>query len=113
MTNLLDYNDYYGSVNYSPEDRVFFGKIEFINDLVTFEATDVTTLEQVFKDAVDDYGDQCRKLNRLPQKSLTGRLSVKIEPELHKKARLMASHQHVSLNKLVENAISREVERFV
>ncbi len=113
MTNLLEYDEYYGSVSYSSEDHVFFGKIEFINDLVTFEATDVKGLEQAFTDAVDDYKNQCQKLNRPPQKSLTGRISIKINPALHKKARLMAARQHVSLNKLVENALSNEVDKFV
>ena len=36
MKNILKYKEFIGSVNYSPEDRVFFGKLEGIDDLVTF-----------------------------------------------------------------------------
>ncbi len=60
MNDLLKYKDYYGSVKYSAEDKILFGKIEFINDLVTFEASNVDDLEKEFKKAVDDYIETCK-----------------------------------------------------
>jgi predicted HicB family RNase H-like nuclease len=39
VNNILTYKGFIGSVNYSADDHVFFGKIEGINDLVTFEGT--------------------------------------------------------------------------
>jgi len=36
MNNVLTYKGFIGSVNYSSEDHIFFGKIEGISDLVTF-----------------------------------------------------------------------------
>lgn len=112
MSNMLQYHDYYGSVEYSAEDQVFFGKIEYINDLVTFEATDVKGLQHAFHEAVDHYLAQCQELQRVPQKTFKGRFNVRIAPELHKQASLIASQHHVSLNKLVEQAISHEVARY-
>ncbi|MBD3305353.1 toxin-antitoxin system HicB family antitoxin [candidate division KSB3 bacterium] len=110
--NLLHYKGYYGSVEYSAEDHVFFGKIEYINDLVTFEATDVDGLHQAFQDAVDQYLARCEQLQRAPQKTFKGRFNVRIAPELHKQASLVAAQHHISLNKLVEQAISHEVARY-
>ena len=49
MSNMLQYKDYHGSVEYSAEDHVFWGKIEGIRDLITFEAIDVKGLEQAFQ----------------------------------------------------------------
>ena len=109
MSNLLHYKEYYGSVEYSAEDEVFFGKIEHINDLVTFEATDVQGLQQAFQDAVDHYCEQCAVLQRAPQKMFKGRFNVRISPDLHKRASLLAAQQRISLNKLVEQAIRHEV----
>jgi predicted HicB family RNase H-like nuclease len=109
MSNLLNYKGYYGSVEYSAEDRVFFGEIEFINDLVTFEATNVDELEKEFKSAIDHYIKTCKKLNREPQKPFKGQFNIRIKPELHKKASIVAIKRKISLNKLVENAIHREV----
>jgi len=35
MTSMLEYNGYIGSVEYSDEDEIFHGRLEFIRDLVT------------------------------------------------------------------------------
>ena len=111
MSNLLHYKEYYGSVEYSAEDEAFFGKIEHINDLVTFEATDVQGLQQAFHQAVDHYLEHCAALQRAPQKTFKGRFNIRISPELHKQASLLAAQSRISLNKLVEQAIRHEVIR--
>ena len=110
MGNLIQYKDLYGSVEYSAEDRVFFGKIEFINDLITFEATTVDGLEEEFKMAIEHYLKTCEKLGREPKKAFKGQFNVRIAPELHRKASIAALKRNVSLNKLVETAVAREIE---
>jgi predicted HicB family RNase H-like nuclease len=55
MKNLLKYKGFIGSVHYSSEDRVFFGQIEGINDLVTFEGTTIDELEEAFKYMVEEH----------------------------------------------------------
>lgn len=109
MSNILEYKGYKGRVTFSAEDMVFHGTIEYINDLVTFEATSVEELEKEFKTAVDDYLETCRKLNIEPQKTFKGTFNVRIAPELHKKAAFLASKRNLSLNRLVEEAIRHEL----
>ena len=53
MENKLTHKGFFGSVNFSTDDRVFFGKIEGINDLVTYEGTTADQLEEAFKYMVD------------------------------------------------------------
>ena len=55
MKNVLEYKGYTGSVEFSAEDQVFFGKVTGIRDVVTFEADQVQKLIKAFKDSVDDY----------------------------------------------------------
>ncbi len=61
MTDKLRYKDFIGSVHFSAEDEVFYGKIEGINDLVTFEGTTVSKLKSAFKEAVADYIEICKE----------------------------------------------------
>ena len=63
MKDLMEYKGFFGSVRYSAEDRVFFGKIEHIRSLVTFEGTDVDSLKFAFIEAVDDYLETCREFD--------------------------------------------------
>ena len=69
MASTIEYKYYIGSVEYSHEDRCFFGKIELIDDLVNFEATNVDELETNFKNAVDEYILTCKELNREAKKA--------------------------------------------
>lgn len=55
MRNILKHKNFIGSVNFSTEDQIFFGKIEEIADLVTFEGTTVDELEEAFKYMVEKH----------------------------------------------------------
>ena len=83
MANVIEYKGYIGSINYSPNDKCFYGKLEMIDDLVTFEATNAQELEDNFHAVVDDYLETCRDLGREPQKVYKGVFNVRIEPELN------------------------------
>ena len=103
------YKDYYGTVHYSADDELFYGKLEGINDSITFEGTTVQELKSAFEEAVDDYLEICKELNKEPQKPYKGSFNVRIDPELHKKLAIKAIEEGVSLNKIVEEAIKRAV----
>ena len=111
MANTIEYNGYIGSVEYSPEDKCFFGKIEMIDDLVTFEATTANELEENFRNAVDEYIQTCKELGRKPQKYYKGVFNVRIDPELHKKIYKEALKTGISLNAFVQQALKKEVLR--
>jgi len=68
----MKYKDYFGSVHYNDDDRVFHGKVEFIRALVRYEGTDAVSLRKAFEGAVDDYLDLCRKQKQEPETSRKG-----------------------------------------
>jgi len=109
MNDVIPFNDFIGSVHFSADDKVFYGKIEGINDLVTFEGTSVNELQKAFQEAVEDYIKICQETGKPIQKSYRGSFNVRIPPELHKKAVQRSLSLGISLNKLVQNAIENEV----
>ena len=110
-TNILEYKDFIGSVNYTDEDECFYGKIEGINDLVTFEGASVKELKKAFKDAVEDYLELCKELNKEPYKSVKGSFNIRIEPKLHYSAIYTALKKGISLNQFVAEAIKNNVDK--
>ena len=108
--NMLKYKDFYGSVEYSAADECFWGKIIGISDLVTFEGDSVEGLKRSFEEAVEDYLVLCKKVGKDPQKSYKGSFSIRISPELHKEAAIIAGKNGMSLNAFVEKAIYDEVQ---
>ena len=109
MSNVIEYKNYIGSVEYSNEDKCFFGKLEMIDDLVTFEATNVEELESNFKQSVDDYISTCAELGRAPQKTYKGVFNVRIDPDLHRKIYKKALKEHISLNAFIGKTLSESV----
>ena len=106
---LLQYKGYYGSIEASVEDDCLYGKLEFIDPLVNFEGRNVKELDDSFKEAVDDYLADCKKLGRNPEKPYKGSFNVRIGPDLHKKALITAREQNVNLNEFVKHSIEQAV----
>jgi len=110
MKSIIKYKGFIGSVHYSADDRVFFGKIEGINDLVTFEGTTVNELEEAFKLMVEEHIQDCEQEGKPAEKSYKGSFNVRIEPDLHRQAAQIASVEGITLNQLVQRAIQHELE---
>lgn len=66
MNTMLEYKDYFGSVEYSTEDELLHGKLEFIRDLVTYEGNDAKSIKAAFQEAVDDYLELCETQDSKP-----------------------------------------------
>jgi len=67
--NSLAYKQYIGSISFSAEDETFYGKIEHINDLITFESDNAYDLKKAFQEAVDDYISFCEEKGLEPDKA--------------------------------------------
>jgi predicted HicB family RNase H-like nuclease len=111
MKDILKHEGFIGSVHFSAEDECFYGKIEGIDDLISFEGQNVEELKKAFLDAVSEYRKLCNKVNKPVFKSYKGSFNVRIAPELHKKAVQKSLMLGISLNQLVQRAIEEEVKK--
>ncbi len=111
MKDVLVYKDYIGSVHFNADDEVFFGKIEGIEDLVSFEGDSVIELKKAFEEAVDDYLEICKENGKKTDKSYKGSFNVRIAPDIHKKAKRLALMKGMSLNQFIQKAVEEEVIR--
>lgn len=110
MKNLFTYKGYFGTVEYSAQDKVFHGQLAFIEDLITYEASSIEDLETVFQQDVDNYLRFCKEVKKEPQKPFRGVFNVRMKPALHKLAAIKAKEEKISLNKLVEKSVEQYVE---
>lgn len=107
MSNMLIHKGYFGSVSYSHDDKVFHGKVEFIRALISYEGTDVDSLEFAFKEAVEDYLKYCEETGQNPEKPFKGSFNVRTGSNLHRQAALYAKEKGINLNKVVIDALTR------
>ena len=105
MIGDLHYKDYVGSIEYSEDDNILYGKVLGIRSLILYEGKDVNELLEDFHNAVDYYLEDCKKSNTSPEKSFKGSFNVRINPKLHMEYATYALKNNTSLNKLVEEAM--------
>lgn len=103
--NILEYKGYCTKIEYSVDDKVLYGKIEGIKDLVSFESSSTDEIEKEFQLAVDDYLNYCADLGQSPDKAYSGSFNIRITPELHKQLYFDSIKNNCSINKSVEKAI--------
>lgn len=109
MTKTFEYKGYMGSTEISADDMVLYGKILYVNDVVTYQGDTMAELKAAFEESVDDYLETCELLGKQPDKPLKGSFNVRIGPELHKAAARFASQAGVSLNDLMKSAIEEKL----
>ena len=110
MSSILKHGSYTARVEYSAEDRTFFGKLDDITDLISFEGRTVEELENAFVAAVEDYVALCAATGKQPDKPFKGSFNVRMQPELHRQAALTSRERNMSLNQLVVEAVQRFVQ---
>ena len=108
--DVLTYKGFIGSVHFSSVDDVFFGKVEGISDLITFEGDSVTELKNAFHYVIDEHIKDCENENIPLEKSYKGSFNLRLNPDLHRRAAITAKAQGSTLNAFVKKAIERNLE---
>jgi predicted HicB family RNase H-like nuclease len=85
-------------IQYSEEDGCFVGHVAGIVDIVGFHGESARELRAAFRETVDDYLSACAKTGKKPQKPLSGKLLLRVPPEVHSRALVEAEVAGKSLN---------------
>ena len=109
MKNLIEYKDYVGSVEFSQEDELFYGKIQGIRALISYEGTNSAELIKDFHAAVDDYLELCQKEGKEPEKAYKGSFNIRVSPDLHKRIAVYAMEHDITLNSFVEQSVEKQL----
>ena len=105
MKNMIEYRGYTGSVEFTEEDDVFFGKVQGIRSVISYEGETAQELLNDFHGAVDDYLSFCAAEGKEPEKPYKGSFNIRISPELHRQLAMNAAEQQISLNSYIEKAL--------
>ncbi len=96
--NTMKYKGYIARIEYDEQDRIFVGHLAGIQDIVGFHGASVDELETAFHEAVDNYLAISRKTGRAAQKSYSGKIMLRVPPELHAAVAMVAKAKGKSLN---------------
>lgn len=107
---MFEYKGYAATVEFDDEARVFHGEVVGTRDVVTFEGASVDEIEQAFRDSVDDYLEFCRQRGEEPDKPFSGKVPLRIGPNLHRRVYLAAASSGMSVNAWLSAIIEKEAD---
>ena len=109
MIEMLNYKGYTGRVEYDDEAGLLHGEVIDLRDVITFQGKSVVEIETSFRDSVDDYLEYCRGRGEEPDRPFSGKLMLRLPPELHRKVHVRAHHEGKSMNQWISERLEKVV----
>lgn len=111
MINSMTYKGYTASMVFDAEDKIIVGRVLDIDDIVSFHGESVSEFESRFHATVEDYLAASQELGSAPEKPASGKVMLRIAPEIHAAALKAAARSGSSLNKWAESALGKAAKK--
>ena len=83
MTNFMTYKGYTASMVFDTEDKIIVGRVQDVDDIISFHGVSVSVFESNFHAVIDDYLAASKELGSAPEKPASGKVMLRIAPEVH------------------------------
>ena len=108
--NTMSHKGYTARVEYDERDNIFVGRILGIRSIISFHGETVAELRSEFEQAVKEYLAECRKEGVHPEKPASGKLLLRVPPEVHGRALVAAQAAGKSLNQWATEVLQHAVQ---
>jgi predicted HicB family RNase H-like nuclease len=103
---MFTYKGYNGKVEYDSDADLFHGEVVDLRDVITFQGRSIDELKIAFRESIDEYIAFCEEKGEKPEKPFTGKLMLRLPPDVHRKAFLQAKKEGKSLNEFITEKLS-------
>jgi predicted HicB family RNase H-like nuclease len=107
--NTMTFQGYTARVDYDERDDILVGRILGLRSIISFHGKTVEELRRQFKAAVKDYLDDCAEQGVSPEKPASGKLLIRVPPEVHSQALVKAQAEGKSLNQWATEALQQAI----
>jgi len=107
--NTMTHGGHTARIEFDERDGIFVGRVLGLRGIISFHGETVAELRREFAVAVDDYLRDCNEQGLAPEKPASGRLLLRVPPEVHSRALVAAQSKGKSLNQWATEALQRAV----
>ncbi len=108
--NTMSHKGYTARVEFDERDSIFVGRICGIHAIISFHGETVAELKAEFEKAIEDYLAECNERGLKPEKPASGKLLLRVPPEVHGKALVVAQAEGKSLDQWVTEVLQRAIQ---
>lgn len=107
MASVLTYKGYIGKVELDEEENELHGRVINTRDMITFIGRTVQEAKRALKESVDAHLAFCAAQGVEPGKPYSGKILLRVAPELHAAAVAQAAIEDQSLNEYLKSLLER------
>lgn len=96
--NTMNHKGYTARIDFDQRDNLFVGRVLGLRSIISFHGETVAELRQAFELAVEDFLNDCKEQGIKPEKPASGKLMLRVPPEIHGAALVAAQASGKSLN---------------
>ena len=103
--STMNFQGYTARVEYDERDDIFVGRVLGLRSIISFHGKTVAELRREFVAAIKDYLADCEEHGVTPEKPASGKLLIRVPPEVHSRALIKAQSMGKSLNQWATEAL--------
>lgn len=96
--NTMNHKGYTARVEFDERDSIFVGRVLGLHTIISFHGETVAELRSAFEMAVEQFLQDCKAQGIRPEKTASGKLMLRVPPEVHGAALVAAQAAGKSLN---------------
>ena len=108
--NTMTHKGYTARIEFDERDNIFIGHILGIRTIISFHGETVRDLRSEFIHAVEDYLADCASEGITPEKPASGKLLLRVPPDIHGRAIVAAQSAGKSLNQWAVEVLQHAVQ---
>jgi predicted HicB family RNase H-like nuclease len=108
--NTMSHKGYTARVEFDERGNIFVGRVLGIRAMISFHGETVAELRGEFEGAVEDFVRECKEKGLKPEKPASGKLLLRVPPEVHGAALVAAQAAGKSLNQWATELLQEAVQ---
>lgn len=109
MKNVMEFGDHSAVISYDPEIQMFRGEFVDLNGGADFYADNLNDLRKEGETSLRVFLEYAKEKGIAARKQPSGKLVLRLKPEVHRKYKVLASARNVSLNQLLNETLEKAI----
>jgi len=103
--STMTYDGYVAQIDVDQDAELLSGIVVNARATLHFTGRSVEELRQAFGDTIADFREWCKERGVEPEKPYSGTLSLRIDPELHRRVAERAAKSGASINQFIADRL--------
>ncbi len=110
MQNVMKFGEYEAVISFDPETELFRGEFVGLSGGADFYAESIKSLHKEGSISLRVFLDYAKEKGISAHKRASGKLTLRLDPEMHHKLSILAKAKHTSLNQVIVESLETAID---